>query len=403
VTIGAEAVRYDPYSEAMRRDPYPTYRQMRDRAPAYHDEERDFWALSRFDDVIAGLHDPETYCSGQGIILEGAATSPYPMIIALDPPRHTDLRKLVARAFATKPTAAYEPQVRALARELIAEFADDGTVDLVPSLSVPLPLMVIGDMLGVDRAERAWFRHQTEQLMSQHPSRPESIEAGKAASVALLARFEDFIEERRRDPADDVVSDLIAAEEDGERLTAAEIVGFCYLLILAGHETTMNLVSNAVLALAAHPDQRALLLREPERVPDAIEEVLRWDSPVHSQCRTTTRPVELHGQVIPEGKKVMMLFASGGRDERVFPDPDRFDVTRPIERHLSFGHGIHHCLGAPLARLEARVAIEELLAAIPDFAVAVDPGTLPRIVSYMIRGPEALPLEFTPTAPVTGP
>lgn len=389
-------VHYDPYDSAVQRDPYPTYRALRDHAPAYHDEARDFWALSRFEDVIAGLHDPETYCSGQGIILEGTARSPYPMIIALDPPQHTDLRKLVSRAFGTKPTNAYEPQIRELTKQLIAGFSSDGSVDLVPALSVPLPLLVIGNMLGVPGDEQAWFRHQTEALMSQRPDDPASIDAGRAAGAALFARFDDLITQRRAHPGDDLVSHLIDAEVDGERLEGGAILGFCYLLILAGHETTMNLISNSMVALAQHQDQRELLIREPGRIPDAVEEVLRWDSPVQSQARTTTRDVEIHDQVIPEGKKVLMLFASAARDDRVFDDPDRFDITRPIERHLSFGHGIHFCLGAALARLEARIALEEMLATVPDWEPTMSPDTLPRTSGYMIRGPAALPLEFTP-------
>jgi cytochrome P450 len=390
------SVHYDPYSADVKRDPYPYYRAMRDEAPAYYNADLDFWALSRFDDVIDALHDPATFCSGQGIVLEAMTRSPYPMIIALDPPRHTDLRKLVSRAFGTKPTNAWEAQVRERARELIARFARDGRVDLVPEFSAALPLAVIGDIVGVPADERAWFRHQGEILMGQRPEHPETIVAATAASGELLGRFTDLIAQRRADPTDDLVSDLITAEEDGERLTADEIVGFCYLLILAGHETTMNLISNGLITLQRHPDQRAVVAATPDRIPNLVEEVLRYESPVHSQARTTTRAVELHGETIPEGKKVLVLFASAGRDERVFPEPDRFDVTRAIERHLSFGHGIHHCLGAALARLEARVAFEELFATLPDWRITSDLDALVYVPSYQIRGPVRLEVEYTP-------
>ena len=389
-------VAYDPYSAAVKRDPYPFYRALRDEAPAFHHEELDFWALSRFDDVIGALHDPASFCSGEGIVLETMTRSRYPMIIALDPPRHTDLRKLVSRAFGTKPTNAWEPQVRTRARELIGDFAGAGHVDLVPTFSAALPLAVIGDIVGVPADEREWFRHQGELLMAQQPEHPETIAAAKAASGELLDRFVDLIAQRRADPTDDLVSDLIAAEEDGDRLTADEIVGFCYLLILAGHETTMNLISNGVITLQRHPDERALVARDPSCIPNLVEEVLRYESPVHSQARTTTRDVTLHGETIPAGKKVLLLFAAAGRDERVFADPDRFDVTRTIERHLSFGHGIHHCLGAALARLEARVAFEELFATLPDWRITSDLDALEYVPSYMIRGPVHLDVEFTP-------
>jgi cytochrome P450 len=268
----------------------------------------------------------------------------------------------------------------------------------VPNFSAALPLAVIGDIVGVPADERVWFRHQGEVLMAQQPDRPESIAAARAASGELLGRFTELIAQRRADPTDDLVSELIAAEEDGERLTADEIVGFCYLLILAGHETTMNLISNGMITLQRHPDQRALVEADSPRVANMVEEVLRYESPVHSQARTTTRDVEIHGEVIPNGKKVLMLYASAGRDERAFPDPDHFDVTRAIERHLSFGHGIHHCLGAALARLEARVAFEELFAALPDWRVISDLDALSYVPSYMIRGPVRLDVEFTPVA-----
>ena len=389
-------VEYGSYSTDVKRDPYPYYRALRDDAPAYHHPDLDFWALSRFDDVIDALHDPATYCSGEGIVLEAMTRSPYPMIIALDPPRHTDLRKLVSRAFGTKPTNAFEPQVRRRARELLAQFAGAGRVDLVPSFSAALPLAVIGDIVGVPADERPWFRHQGEVLMSQQPDRPESLAAAKAASGELLGRFADLIAQRRAEPTEDLVSELIAAEEDGERLTADEIVGFCYLLILAGHETTMNLISNGVITLQRHPEQRAFVEADPARLANMVEETLRYESPVHSQARTTTRAVEIHGEVIPEGKKVLLLFAAAGRDERAFPEPDRFDVTRTIERHLSFGHGIHHCLGAALARLEARVAFEELFATLPDWRITSDLDALDYVPSYQIRGPVHLDVEFTP-------
>src|SRR5262245_23225955 len=199
-------IEYDPYSIDVKRNPYPYYRALRDEAPVYHHEALDFWALSRFDDVIDALHDPATFCSGQGIVLEAMTRSPYPMIIALDPPRHTDLRKLVSRAFGTTPTNAWEPQVRERARELLAAFARDGRVDLVPSFSAALPLAVIGDIVGVPADERPWFRHQGEILMGQRPERPETLAAAKAASGALLGRFTDLIAQRRADPTDDLVS-----------------------------------------------------------------------------------------------------------------------------------------------------------------------------------------------------
>jgi cytochrome P450 len=392
-------VRFDPYSEDCRRDPYPLYRALRDSDPAYADDERGFWALSRFDDVINALHAPTTFISGEGIALEGQARSPYPMIIAMDPPRHDQLRALVARGFTSRPVAANAEGIRALARELMDGFAVTGRVEFVEAYSGALPLFVIGNLLGIEREGLAEFRRLGDVLMGQDPNDPSTIEAGKAASTSLLEHITGMVDDRRRAPRLDLVSALLAATVDDQHLTDADVIGFCYLLILAGTETTANLLANGVLALAAHADQRRQLVEDPSLIPGMIEEVLRWDSPVQSDARTTARDVELHGRVIPEGASVLLLFGSGGRDDREFADPDRFDVHRRIERHLTFGHGIHYCLGAALARLEAQITFEELLTRIPDWEVAGDQAQLDRIRSYMVRGPARLPLEFTP-APV---
>jgi cytochrome P450 len=387
-------VRYDPYGDECHRDPYPVYRALRDHAPVYHDEERGFWALSRFDDVIGALHAPATFLNGDGISLEGQARSPYPMIITMDPPRHDQLRALVARGFTARPVAAYEPAFRALARELIGAFASHGRVDFVEAYSGALPLYVIGSLLGIERGGLAEFRRLGDALMNQDPAEPVSIDRGKAASVALLEGIKGVIADRRRAPGDDLISSLLAATVDGERLRDDEVIGFCYLLILAGTETTANLLANGAIALAAHPDQRAELRADPGLIANAVEEMLRWDSPVQSDARTTAAPVELHGTVVPEGDKVLLLFGSAGRDEREYADPDRFDIHRRVERHLSLGHGIHYCMGAALARLEAQVTFEELLATLPDWDVDGDPAALPRVRSYMVRGPSRLPLAW---------
>ena len=387
-------MRYDPYGDECHRDPYPVYRALRDHQPVYHDEEQGFWALSRFNDVIGALHAPAMVLNGDGISLEGQARSPYPMIITMDPPRHDQLRALVARGFTARPVAAYEPAFRALARELIGAFASDGRVDFVEAYSGALPLYVIGSLLGIGRDGLAEFRRLGDALMNQDPAEPASIDRGRAASVALLEGIKGVIADRRRAPGDDLVSSLLAATVDGERLRDDEVIGFCYLLILAGTETTANLLANGAIALAAHPDQRAELRADPGLIANAIEEMLRWDSPVQSDARTTAAPVELHGTVIPEGDKVLLLFGSAGRDEREYADPDRFDIHRRIERHLSLGHGIHYCMGAALARLEAQVTFEELLATLPDWEVDGDPTALPRVRSYMVRGPSRLPLAW---------
>ena len=222
-------------------------------------------------------------------------------------------------------------------------------------------MTVVGDLIGVAPSDREQFRTWSDTVVHQDVDQPETVEAGRAAAAAVVGYFGEIIAARRAEPADDLVSALVDAAVDGERLSDEEILGFCFLLIVAGTETTTNLLGLGVLALADAPDQRALLLGDPALIGGAVEEMLRWGSPVQGLARTTTEPVRRHGVEIPAGAKVQLLFGAGNRDEREFAEPDRFDVRRPIDRHLAFGHGVHFCLGAALARLEARVVFEELL------------------------------------------
>jgi hypothetical protein len=394
VSVKNEGFAYDPYDPATQADPYPVYRRLRDGAPVYHDERRGFWALSRFDDVLWAAHDPATFCSGEGIALEGQARSPFPNLIVMDDPRHAQLRKLVSRGFTSRPVGAFEPRVRELATgmiDAIMERAASGeSVDLVPALTGPLPMTVVGDLIGVAAADREQFRTWADTIVHQDVDRPETVEAGRAAAGAVVGYFGGIIAARRAAPSDDLVSALVDASVDGERLADDEILGFCFLLIVAGTETTTNLLGLGAIALATNPDERARLLADPSLLTGAVEEMLRWGSPVQGLARTTTRAVERHGIAIPEGGKVQLLYGSANRDEREFAHPDRFDVTRPIERHLAFGHGVHFCLGAALARLEATVVFEELLRWIPDWQVDTD--ALAWIHSSSVRGPATLPI-----------
>jgi cytochrome P450 len=246
--------------------------------------------------------------------------------------------------------------------------------DLIETLAAPLPTFVIADLLGVPRSDYQDFRTWSEQLVSGDPFSEELAGTSLAGAASLYEYFTAIIAERRRQPRADLVTSLIEAEVDGERLTDEELLGFCLLLLVAGNETTTNLVSNAAVGLAANPDQCAALVNEPGLVPNAIEEFLRFDSPVQGLARTLTREVELHGETMAAGDKVMLLFGAANRDAREFgPDADSLDVRRSVNRHLAFGHGIHYCLGASLARLEAHVACEELLAALPHLELAAEP------------------------------
>jgi cytochrome P450 len=356
----------------------------------YHDDVRGFWALSRFDDVLWAAHEPVIFCSGQGIALEGQARSPFPNLITMDDPRHGQLRALVARGFTSRPVAAFEPRVRDLAREMLAELAASRDADLVAGLTGPLPMTVVGDLIGVEPGDRAQFRAWADAIVHQDVDRPDTVAAGRVAAGSVVGYFQEIIAARREHPRDDLVSALLDAVVDGERLTDEEILGFCFLLVVAGTETTTNLLGLGVLALAGAPAERARLASDPSLIAGAVEEMLRWGSPVQGLARTTTRAVRRHGVEIPEGAKVQLLFGSANRDERAFAEPDRFDVTRSIERHVAFGHGVHFCLGAALARLEARVVFEELFARYATWELGSDEVSW--ISSSSVRGPSSLPI-----------
>ncbi|GMU78465.1 MAG: putative cytochrome P450 123 [Acidimicrobiia bacterium] len=381
---------YDPFDPALHADPYPAYARLRALDGPYHNEERGFWALSRFDDVLRALHDPKTFCSSQGITIGPPPTALLPMMIMMDPPRHDRLRRLVSRAFTPRAIAALEPRVHEIAAGLAAELADQSDADFVATFAEPLPTMVIAELLGVDTEDRAFFKTKSNQLVRQNPlvegGRRESLDA----AAALYEYFDAVVDDRRARPRDDLVTALTVAEIDGERLGRDELLGFCFLLLVAGNETTTNLLGNSAIVLHDHPDVRAGLAAAPEGLPDAVEELLRFDSPVQGLARRTTRTVDVDGTTIPEGDQVLLLFGSANRDDAEFPDPDRFEPDRRPDRHLAFGHGIHYCLGASLARLETCVGLGAVLAV--DAEYEIDRDGLEWIRSGPIRGPQRLPI-----------
>jgi cytochrome P450 len=369
---------YDPFDPAVQLDPYPTYAEMRRDAPVYRNEEAGFWALSRFEDVWNAVHDPASFSSAQGIFVGRAEMDMtklfLPMLIMMDPPRHTKLRAIVSRVFTPRRMLELEDTIRDLARSMLQPALERDSFDLIETLAAPLPTFVIADLLGVPRSDYQDFRTWSEQLVSGDPFSEELAGTSLAGAASLYEYFTAIIAERRQAPRADLVTSLIEADVDGERLTDEELLGFCLLLLVAGNETTTNLISNATVALAANPDQCAALADERGSVPDAIEEFLRFDSPVQGLARTLTRDVELHGETMKAGDKVMLLFGAANRDAQEFgPDADTLDVRRDISRHLAFGHGIHYCLGASLARLEASVACEELLSGMPRLELAAEP------------------------------
>jgi cytochrome P450 family 130 len=379
--MGQQTFVYDPGTAEFQRDMHRVYAVLRDDYPLY--EGGDWYAVSRFEDLWNAIHDWATFSSA------GVAESSYlmPQMIYMDPPRHTSLRAIVSRAFTPKRVAELEGRVRQVARGLIDGFAASGQCELVHDLAAPLPSTVMAELIGVPSEHIEQFRAWTEAFLEV--TSPADI-AERADGIYGL--FGELLANRRRHPAGDLMSALLAAESDGEKLSEDDLLGFCFLLLIAGNDTTTSLIGSGAELLARHPDQRAQLVEDPSLLAGAVEEMLRIESPTQALPRTAVRDVELHGSTIPEGSRVMLLFGAANLDDREFPDAERFDIHRSAVRHVGFGHGIHFCLGAMLARLETRVVFEELLARIPDFRLSMAPE---RITSNWARAWQSLPLEFT--------
>ena len=386
---------YSPFDPEVIADPYPLYRDLRDRAPAYWSHGANSWVLSRYDDVAAALADPGTYSSASGIFPTPPGVDMtelfLPMLIMSDPPRHTQLRHLISKALTPRRIAGLEPHIQVLVEDLLDQALDTESWDFVSRFAGPLPAIVIADMLGVPRADRDRFRTWSTALIQSNPTRGE-FGSGLDAAAALYEYFRSFLAERGANPQDDLMTDLVHAEVDGQRLSEDELLGFCLLLLVAGHETTTNLLSNSAAVLAAHPKSRRQLAANPELVPAAVEELLRYDSPVQGLARTLTRAVTLHGHCLDAGDTVLLLFGSANRDDHAFPAADRFDIHLRPERQVALGRGIHFCLGASLARLEARLALQALLARHRDWEV--DLATATRLRSGPIRGYATLPVRM---------
>ena len=358
-------VAFDPFVQTSAPDPHPVYRALLDQEPLHRSEERGLWVLSRHADVRAAILDPETYSSAQGVIPSGFVPEK-PILISSDPPTHTRLRKAVQRALTPRRVAALEPMIRDYARRLLRELPRREEIDLVARFTQPLPMFVMSELLGVPMEDRPIFRRWAEAVVHTNVGSSSAIET---AQKELYAYFGGVVAERRKQPREDLMSILLSPTEEGDLLSEDEMLGFCFLLLLAGIETTTAALGNAAALLHRERGERKRLLDEPSRIPTAVEEVLRYDSPVQGLTRTLTRPVELHGRRLAKGERVHMLFAAANRDERVFAEPDRFDASRDPNPHLAFGFGVHFCLGASLARLELRIGLEELLAAAPRYEV----------------------------------
>jgi cytochrome P450 len=377
-------------------DPYPAYRRLRDEAPCYHHEARDVWVLSRFDDIVAAAKDWETFSSSAGGTGNDVDDTyqlflPAGDLPAADPPLHTRLRGALRLAFSPSALRVrFEPAVRAKVHELIDGFADAGRADFAYDFARPLPATTMFTWFGFPDEDHpmllVWFGDMLQRTSGERALPPIAL----AARDRMREYVQDVARERRRTPRDDLMTFLVQAEAAGQ-LSADQLLGSSILLFVAGITTTSGLISNSLLHLAAYSDQRAVIKNDPGAIPAAVEELLRYDAPIQVLVRTTTRDVEIGGDVIPAHAQVLLVWASANRDERRWHDPDRLDLTRELVRHAAFGDGIHHCLGAPLARLEARIAFEELFARIPDYAVS---GPIVRVKTPTDRALERLPVEF---------
>ena len=380
-------------------DPHPVYARLRRAAPVFWCADGQFWALSKYEDVRRVGHDTALFSSRRGTLLTDGlardAGGPHAPgarhLMRSDPPDHTMLRRIVSRSFTPRMIASLEDRARVITRDLLDQIDGAAVTDVVAALSAPLTTFVIAELMGVPRERWAEFWTWTDSAIAQvDAGRGDPVHAGHVSD--LMTFFGDLLEQRRRQPADDIVSDLVAGELPGEPLTELDLLTYCKFLLVAGTETTRNLISSGTALLSEFPDQRGLLAGSPELLPGAVEEMLRIASPVLAFCRTATAETEIRGQRIAAGDYVALLYASANRDEDIWPDPDRFDVTRRQARpHVAFGFGAHVCLGANLARMEARVLFEELLRAFPDFQVT---GPAVRGRSTLVAIVEQLPAVF---------
>ncbi|MEX0665151.1 MAG: cytochrome P450 [Acidimicrobiia bacterium] len=387
---------YNPYAADTQHNPFPIYRWLRDEAPVYHNEKVGFWALSRYDDVLAASLDTDTFLSGHGITIEGL-DEPGTILINTDPPEHTWHRRIVSRVFTAKAVASQEESVRAICRSLLAEVREGVPFDVIEQFSLGLPVAVICEMLGIPPEARDGIHDRSSRMltMSAVDGPPVLSEDVGVAAIELAVQILDVVNERVASPGDDIITLLLQSEvvdDDGNtwKLTPDQVAARVVELVVAGHETTAKLIGNMVVALAWYPDHRAELAADPSLVANAVEEGLRWDGPSHYQGRWVERDVGLHGGTIPAGSRVVLLTGAACHDDRVFEQPELFDIHRDSQRNLAFGWGIHLCLGRALAWLETRVAIEELLAAAPEYEL-VDSG-VERARSGQVRGHNHLPI-----------
>lgn len=392
-------VTYNPLSPQVSSNPYPKYTELREKDPVHWSPLMDSWVLSRYADIDAVLRDHKRFSNdGRNRIPSRSRRASIPAgndpnMLFLDPPDHTRLRALVSKAFTPHTIAALEPRIRHIMGELLAQLPNPANFDLMQTIASPLPVIVIAELLGVSPEDREQFKiwsNRRARLLEPTISARER-QAAASAAEDLNAYFLKVIEQRRRQPQDDLISVLVEVEEAGDKLTQHELIEMLRLLLIAGNETTTNLIGNGMLALLRHPQQMQWLRDEPELIPAAVEELLRYDAPVQITARSATEDLTLHGRSIRNGHGIILLIAAANRDPSVFAHPERLDIGRQSPpAHIAFGRGIHHCLGAPLARLEARIVIDMLLERFATLELLTDKPTFRD--NIILRGLTALPI-----------
>lgn len=397
---------FNPLNRAMLEDPYPFYRRLRERDPFHRSRPADGYILSRYDDIHAVLSErrfssdernQRRYARFSASNKRAGIPDPYEedsaSMLRLDPPDHTRLRTLVSKAFTPRAVEKMRERIETLIDETLSGLPRHGQLELVRDFSSPLPITVIAEMLAIPIADRERFQHWSREIVrSLGDGGAEDRRAARVATQELGSYLSELVELRRREPRDDLFSGLVAAEEAGDRLSTQELLTTCTLLLVAGNETTTNLISNSIVALLRNRDQLEILRSEPKRIPGAVDELLRFDSPVQLTSRMVVADEEFRGHSLKKGQQLVLLLAAGNRDPEHFEEPDRLDVTRENVRHLSFGHGLHRCLGANLARVEGGLALEALITRLPDLRFDRDPirwGS-----NTVLRGPRALPLAY---------
>jgi hypothetical protein len=398
-------LQYNPFDPVVHADPYPVYRRLRAEDPVYWSDFMESWVLTRYDDVVAVLNDGRFSADRRQAqnrfaqeIVRSEDASPFARTYTMlnsDPPLHTRLRGLVNKAFTPRAVERLRPRVEAIVDGLIDGVLAHSRMDVIEELAYPLPVIVIAEMLGVSPEDRGRFKKWSDDIAATVGgglAGPEVFQQARESSIELADYFRGVIAKRRVKPEEDLLSALIAAEEQGDVLSEDELLATCMLLMVAGNETTTNLIGNGTLALLRHPEQMRHLREDPSLIKSAVEELLRFDGPVQGTARVAMEGVEIRGRRVEKGQLVLTMLAAADRDPDQFPNPDDLDLTRRQNRHVAFGYGIHFCIGAPLARMEGQIAIDALLQRLPEPRLAAD--ELEWGGSFILRGLKSLPIAF---------